>query len=69
MEIGRKFISLIISFGLLVVGLILTNKMNMTVEWFEAYAKWIIIGLAVFTGGNGAITISSLLSHKNGGEQ
>jgi len=69
MEIGRKFISLIIAFGLLSLGLIITNKMEMTVEWFEAYAKWIVIGLGIFTGGNGAITISSLLSHKNGGEQ
>jgi hypothetical protein len=68
MEIGRKFIGLLIVFTLLIVGLVIVNKLNMTIEWFNAYAKWIVIALGVFTGGNGAITISSLLSHKNGGE-
>ena len=69
MEIGRKFIGLLIAFALLIVGLIVVNKLEMTVEWFNAYAKWIVVALAIFTGGNGAITISSLLSNKNGGEQ
>jgi len=68
MEIGRKFIGLLIVFALLIVGLVIVNKLNMTVEWFNAYAKWIVVALGIFTGGNGAITISSLLSHKNGGE-
>jgi hypothetical protein len=68
MEIGRKFIGLLITFVLLIAGLVIVNELNMTVEWFNAYAKWIVVALGIFTGGNGAITISSLLSHKNGGE-
>jgi hypothetical protein len=68
MEIGRKFIGLLITFVLLIAGLVIVNELNMTVEWFNAYAKWIVVTLGIFTGGNGAITISSLLSHKNGGE-
>jgi hypothetical protein len=68
MEIGRKFIGLLITFVLLIAGLVIVNKLNMTVEWFNVYAKWIVVALGIFTGGNGAITISSLLSHKNGGE-
>jgi len=68
MEIGRKFIGLLIAFALLIVGLVIVNKLNMTVEWFNAYAKWIVIALGIFTGGNAGITVSHLLSHKNGGE-
>lgn len=69
MEIGRKFIGMLIAFVLLLLALIVTNKMDMDIEWFNIFAKWLIYGLAIFTGGNGAITISSLLSHKNGGRK
>jgi len=63
METGRKFIGLLIAFALLIAGLVIVNTLEMTVEWFDAYAKWIVVALGIFTGGNGAITISSLLSH------
>ena len=63
METGRKFIGLLIAFALLIAGLVVVNKLKMTVEWFNVYAKWIVVALGIFTGGNGAITISSLLSH------
>ncbi len=59
MKPGRKFIGLIIAFGLLLIGLVIVHYLKMKLEFYETYAKWIIIGLAIFTGGNAGITIPS----------
>lgn len=66
MKPGRKFIGLIIAFVLLLIGLFIVNHLDMDLEFYEVYAKWIIIGLAIFTGGNAGITIPALLTKSNG---
>jgi hypothetical protein len=69
MKPGRKFIGLLIAFGLLLFGLVIVNALDIDIEFYNTYAKWIVIGLGIFTGGNAGITVSSLVSNKkNGGE-
>ena len=68
MKPGRKFIGLIIAFILLLIGLFIVNHFDMDLEFYEVYAKWIIIGLAIFTGGNAGITIPALLKKSNGND-
>jgi hypothetical protein len=69
MKPGRKFIGLLIAFGLLLLGLVIVNALDIDIEFYNTYAKWIIIGLGIFTGGNAGIAVSSLVSNKkNGGE-
>ncbi len=65
MKPGRKFIGLIIAFGLLLIGLVIIHFLKMDLEFYEVYAKWIVIGLAIFTGGNAGITIPALLTKSN----
>ena len=69
MKPGRKFIGLLIAFGLLLFGLVIVNALDIDIEFYNTYAKWIVIGLGIFTGGNAGITVFSLVSNKkNGGE-
>lgn len=65
MKGGRKFTGLIIAFGLLLIGLVIVHFLKMKLDFYEVYAKWIIIGLGIFTGGNAGITVSSLIKKVN----
>ena len=61
MKGGRKFTSLIIAFGLLFIGLVIVHYLKINKDLYEIYAKWIIIGLCTFTGGNAGITVAALI--------
>jgi len=61
MKGGRKFTGLIIAFGLLLIGLVIVHFLKMKLDFYEVYAKWIVIGLGIFTGGNAGITIPALI--------
>jgi len=61
MKGGRKFTGLIIAFGLLLIGLVIVHFLKMKLDFYEVYAKWIIIGLGIFTGGNAGIAIPAVL--------
>jgi len=61
MKGGRKFAGLIISFGMLLIGMIIVHFLKMQMGVYEIYAKWTIVGLGIFTGGNAGITVSALI--------
>jgi hypothetical protein len=64
MKPGRKFIGLLIAFALLLLGLVIVNALDIDIEFYNTYAKWIIIGLGIFTGGNAGITVSSFIKNQ-----
>jgi hypothetical protein len=59
-RVSTKFLGMITAFGLLIAGLVLAHFIKISEELYSTFSKWIIWGLGIYVGGNGAITISSL---------
>jgi hypothetical protein len=59
-RVSTKFLGTITAFGMLMAGLVLAHCMKISEGLYSTFSKWIIWGLGIYVGGNGAITISSL---------
>ena len=53
--LGRKFVGLIITSTLVLIGFLLIKPLNISVEHFETFAKWIVIGGVGFDGANAGL--------------
>jgi len=53
--LGRKFVGLIITSTLVLIGFLLIKPLNISVEHFEIFAKWIVVGGLGFDGANAGL--------------
>ena len=66
--LGRKFVGLIITSSLVLLGFLLIKPLDISVEHFEVFAKWIVVGGLGFDGANaglgGISRISEMLKER-----
>jgi len=67
-KLGRKFIGLLVTSILVLVGLLLIKPLDISSEHFEIFVKWIIIGGLGYDSANvglgGISKISEVLKEK-----